>query len=63
MNYSAAYKEKIVQAYLEGHLTPEGAFLLFDMSWTELELMAARYQKYGLKGLTIKHLGEKNERG
>lgn len=57
MNYSASYKEKIVQAYLEGHLTPEGATLLFDMTWSELEFMAARYEKYGMKGLMIKNIG------
>lgn len=58
MNYSAQYKEKIVQAYMAGHLTNEGAALLFDMTWSELEFMTMRYIKYGLKGLTAKNAGK-----
>lgn len=59
MNYSALYKEKIVKAYMAKDLTPEGAALLFDMTWSEIEFMTIRYIEYGLKGLTIKDMRKK----
>ena len=58
MNYSAQYKEKIVKAYMAHDLTAEGAALLFDMTWSELEFMTMRYIKYGLKGLAQKNIGK-----
>jgi hypothetical protein len=53
--FSAQFKERIAIAYLEKHLTVEGAIILFEMTRPEIELMSARYAKYGMKGLMIKN--------